>query len=155
MHGARGDVFSFSQCGGSYAVGVPEIAEFVKHGAASISHAVAEKVVRQLPHWKLEFSQINAPKFPHLVDQLEFLATVVEDAVDGTYKDLPCYTLAQATFALIYAHKKIGIIPDSLLEFGKADDSAVVRAVLIHNEKAIQVYAASQNSNWLGVSNEA
>ena len=68
---------------------MPEIADFVTRGAASVSHAVVDKVVRQLPHWKLEFSQINAPKFPHLVDQLEFLANAVEDAQDGTYKDLP------------------------------------------------------------------
>jgi hypothetical protein len=39
-------------------------------------------VLRQLPQWKLEFTQIRAPQFPHLVDQLEFLANGVEDAVE-------------------------------------------------------------------------
>jgi len=58
---------------------MPEIARFVNGGAGSITPAIAEKVVRQLPQWKLEFTQISAPKFPHLVDQLEFLADVVED----------------------------------------------------------------------------
>ena len=51
-----------------------EIAKFVNNGAASITPAIADKIVHQLPQWKLEFTQINAPKFPHLVDQLEFLA---------------------------------------------------------------------------------
>ena len=64
-----------------------EIAKFVNRGAASITPAVAEQVLRHLPQWKLEFTQINAPKFPHLVDQLEFLADAVEDAVEGAYKD--------------------------------------------------------------------
>jgi hypothetical protein len=68
---------------------MPEIAKFVNSAAASITPAIAEKVLRQLPQWKLEFTQINAPKFPHLVDQLEFLADAVEDAVEGVYKDLP------------------------------------------------------------------
>ena len=133
---------------------MPEIADFVTRGAAYISPAVVEKVVRQLPHWKLEFSQINAPKFPHLVDQLEFLANAVEDASDGTYKDLPYYAVAQATFALIYAHKKFGIIPDSLLDLGKADDSAVVRAALIQNQKAFGLYAATQGVDWTKVTSK-
>lgn len=121
-----------------------EIVKFVNNGAASITPAVAEKVLRQLPQWKLEFTQINAPKFPHLVDQLEFLADAVEDAVEGAYKDLPFVTIAQATFALLYAHKKMGIIPDSLLNLGRADDSSVVRAVLIQNEKVLGLYAVAQ-----------
>ena len=125
-----------------------EIVNFVNHGAASVTPAVTEKVLRQLPQWKLEFTQIYAPLFPHLVDQLEFLADAVEDSAEGAYKDLPYVALAQAVFALIYAHKKVGIIPDSVLNLGRADDSSIVRAVLIQNEKAFAIYAASQNFDW-------
>ena len=84
-----------------------EIAKFVNHGAANITPNLAQKVLRQLPQWKLEFTQINAPKFPHLVDQLEFLTDAVEDAVEGAYMDLPYTAVAQAVFALLYAHRKI------------------------------------------------
>jgi len=115
---------------------------------------VVEKVLRHLPQWKLEFTQIQEPQFPHLVDQLEFLADVVEDVAEGAYKDLPYYALAQATFALIYAHKRVGIIPDSFLNLGRADDSAVVRAVLIQNEKAFQLYALAQNVDWSRITSE-
>jgi uncharacterized membrane protein YkvA (DUF1232 family) len=134
---------------------MPEIAEFVTRGAAAITPAALDQVVRHLPHWKLEFSQINAPKFPHLVNQLDFLANAVEDAADGTYKNLPFYAVAQATFALIYAHKKFGIIPDSVLDLGKADDSVVVRAALIQNEKAFELYAAMQGEDWSKVTSKA
>ena len=82
---------------------MPEIASFVTRGAASITPGVLQTVVRHLPQWRLEFSQINEPKYPHLVDQLELLASAVEDSVDGSYKDLPYYAIAQATFALIFA----------------------------------------------------
>jgi uncharacterized membrane protein YkvA (DUF1232 family) len=125
-----------------------EIVNFVNHGAASVTPAIAEKVLRQLPQWKLEFTQIYAPLFPHLVDQLEFLADAVEDSAEGVYKDLPYVAQAQAVFALIYAHKKVGIIPDSVLNLGRADDSSIVRAVLIQNEKAFAIYAATQNFEW-------
>jgi uncharacterized membrane protein YkvA (DUF1232 family) len=128
-----------------------EIANFVNHGAGAITPAIAEKVFKQLPQWKLEFTQIYAPLFPHLVDQLEFLADAVEDTMEGAYKDLPFYAVAQAVFALLYAHKKVGIIPDSILNLGRADDSSIVRAVLIQNEKAFAIYAASQNRAWSAI----
>jgi hypothetical protein len=103
---------------------MPEIAKFVNSAAGSITPAIAQKVLHQLPQWKLEFTQIHAPKFPHLVDQLEFLADAVEDAVEGAYKDLTYTAVAQAVFALIYAHKKMGIIPEGILELGRADRRA-------------------------------
>src|SRR5438309_3805026 len=111
-----------------------EIVDFVNRGAWSITPAVTEKVLRHLPQWKLEFTQIYEPLFPHLVDQLEFLADAVEDVAEGAYKDLPYLAFSQALFALIYAHKKVGIIPDTVLNLGRADDSSVVRAVLIQHE---------------------
>src|ERR1700721_2146860 len=101
---------------------MPEISKFVNGGAGSITPAIAEKVLRQLPQWKLEFTQISAPKFPHLVDQLEFLADAVEDAVEGAYKELPYYAGAHAVFARVYAHKKMGMLPENVLELGRADD---------------------------------
>ena len=125
-----------------------EIVDFVNRGAATITPAIVEKVVRHLPQWKLEFTQIYTPLFPHLVDQLEFLANAVEDVAEGAYRDLPYSAFAQAVFALIYSHKKVGIIPDSVLNLGRADDSSVVRAVLIQNEKAFAIFAASQDLEW-------
>lgn len=133
---------------------MPEIAKFVNNGAASITPGVAEKVVRQLPQWKLEFTQIHAPLFPHLVDQLEFLADAVEDAVEGAYKELPYFAVAQAAFALIYAHKKGGVIPDSILSLGYADDSSIVRAVLIQNERAFAIYAGTQGVDWQKITSQ-
>jgi hypothetical protein len=131
-----------------------EIAKFVNHGAANITPAVAENVLRHLPQWKLEFTQINAPKFPHLVDQLEFLADAVEDVMEGAYKELPFSAIAQSVFALLYAHKKMGIIPEGVLELGGADNSSVVRAVLIQNEKAFAIYAGVQGVDWQKITSQ-
>jgi uncharacterized membrane protein YkvA (DUF1232 family) len=125
-----------------------EFVQYVNHGASRVTPKVAELVLRQLPMWKVEFTQINAPKFPHLVDQLEFLADAVEDFAEGAYKDLPYFAFAEAVFALTYAHKKIDIIPDLLPEIGRADDSSIVRAVLIQNERAFEKYAEAQGFNW-------
>jgi len=133
---------------------MPEIVEFLNHGAASISPAVVDKMLRALPQWKLEYTQIYEPLFPHLGHQLEFLANAVEDSAEGAYKELPYYAIAQATFALIYTHKKFGIIPDSVPNLGRADNSSVVRAVLIQNEKAFAIYAASQDQDWSKITSQ-
>jgi uncharacterized membrane protein YkvA (DUF1232 family) len=127
---------------------VPEIVEFVNHGAGLITPAVVEKVLRKLPLWKAGFTQIAAPRFPHLVDQLEFLADAAEDTADGAYKDLPYHAFAAAVFALTYAHNKMDIIPDHMGDLGRADDSSVVRAVLIQHEKAFAKYAAAHGFEW-------
>jgi uncharacterized membrane protein YkvA (DUF1232 family) len=133
---------------------MPEIVEFVNRGAATISPTIVEKLLRHLPQWKLEFTQIHEPLFPHLGEQLEFLADALEDTAEGAYKELPYLAMAQAAFALIYAHKKVGIIPDSVLSLGRADDSSVVRAVLIQNEKAFALFAASNNRDWAQITSQ-
>ena len=133
---------------------MPEIAAFVNRGAATVTPMMVDQLLRHLPQWKLEFTQIHEPLFPHLADQLEFLADAVEDTAEGAYKDLPYIAFAQAVFALIYSHKKVGIIPDSVLSLGRADDSSVVRAVLIQSEKALAIYAASQNKDWSQITSQ-
>jgi hypothetical protein len=131
-----------------------EIVDFLDHGASLITPAVAEGVLKHLPLWKVEFTQINEPKFPHLVDQLEFLADVMEDFAEGAYKELPYTAYAKAVFVLIYAHKKAGIIPDYVPDHCHADHSSLVRALLIQNEKAFAIYAATRGVDWAKVTNE-
>jgi uncharacterized membrane protein YkvA (DUF1232 family) len=125
-----------------------ELANFLHNGAAKITPQILHGVFKKLPYLKMEFTQINAPKYPHLVDQLEFLADVVEDFADGTAEDLPYVTIANATFALIYAHRQFDLIPDSIPEFGHADDSGVVRAVLIEHERVLAKYALRNGVDW-------
>ena len=131
-----------------------EFASYVNHGAAKVTMSMVKRVARQLPDWKLEFTQIAAPQFPHLIDQLEFLADAVEDFAEGAYRDLPLYTAAQAVFAITYAHKKVDIIPDLIPNTGRADDSSVVRAVIIQNEKAFAAYAEWSGLDWSKITTE-
>jgi uncharacterized membrane protein YkvA (DUF1232 family) len=126
-----------------------EIANYVLQGAGQVTPALVDKVLRSLPMWKVEFAEINAPQFPHLVDQLEFLADAVEDVAEGAYKELPYHAFAAAVFAITYAHRKTDIIPDFVSgHMGRADDSSIVRAVLILHEKPFAKYAESQGFNW-------
>ncbi|MBI4657536.1 MAG: hypothetical protein HY735_01595 [Verrucomicrobia bacterium] len=125
-----------------------EIVKFVHRGMSRITPKVLKGIHKKLPFLKVEFATINAPKFPHLVDQLEFLADVVEDFAEGAAEEVPYVAAASAVFALAYAHRQYDLIPDSDPQFGHADDSAVVRAVLIEHERVLEDYAAKHAINW-------
>ena len=125
-----------------------EIVKFVHHGAAQITPQILKGVHKKLPFLKMEFAQINAPKYPHLVEQLEFLADVVEDFAEGEADELPYVAVAAAAFALVYAHRQVDLIPDTIPGFGHADESSVVRAVLMENEKALAAFATKHRLNW-------
>jgi uncharacterized membrane protein YkvA (DUF1232 family) len=110
----------------------------IPHGQdASLHQGLAREAAKEslLPR--------HGKNFPHLVDQLEFLADCVEDVAEGAYKDLPYSALAAAVFALTYAHKKTDIIPDHVGPLGHADDSSVARAALILHGNALAAYAES------------
>ena len=62
--------------------------------------------------------------------------------------------MAQAAFALIYAHKKAGIIPGPVPELATADKSSVVRAALIQNERSLSAYAKRHGLEWATVTSK-
>jgi uncharacterized membrane protein YkvA (DUF1232 family) len=132
-----------------------EMAEFVRGGAAKITREILQRVHKKLPMLKLQFAQLHAPSFPHLVPQLQLLANVVEDFVDGKADDVPLTTVAAACFAIIYAQRQWDLIPDPIHDVGRADDSSVVRVVLIENEKVLSAYAEKQGLNWRTISVKA
>ena len=76
------------------------------------------------------------------------------DTYEGAYNDLPYFALAEAVFALTYAHRKVDIIPDSIVDLGHADDSSVVRAVILQNERAFEKYARAQGVDWKNITAE-
>jgi uncharacterized membrane protein YkvA (DUF1232 family) len=125
-----------------------ETAKFVHRGAAAVTPSVLKGVHKRLPFLKLKFNELSDPAFPHLSDQLEFLANLVEDFAEGVEDDLPFVTVAASVFALLYADRQIDLIPDSIPEFGYADDSAVVRTVLIEHEKVLAAYAERHKMRW-------
>lgn len=132
-----------------------DIADFAKHGADSITPEMMDRLLHQMPLLKAEFVQIEDDQYPHLIDQLNFLAELVEDCNEGVVKDIPYTAMAHAAFALIYAHRVVDLIPDSLPAFGHADDSAVARAVLILYENHFRRYADRRKLNWSQITSKA
>jgi uncharacterized membrane protein YkvA (DUF1232 family) len=129
-----------------------EISNFVNRGAAMITPRALKAIHKKLPFLKLKFTEVDAPAYPHLVDQLEFLAAVIEDFAEGADDDLPYATVSAAVFAVIYAHRVSDLIPETVPDFGHADESAVVRAVLSEHQKILEAYASRHEMEWDAVS---
>ena len=94
--------------------GMSETAKFMHHGALRLRRASSRACIRNFPFLKLKFNELNDPAFPHLSDQLEFLANVVEDFAEGVEEDLPYLTAASAVFAILYADRQFELIPDAI-----------------------------------------
>jgi len=127
---------------------MPEIAKFVHQGVSMITPTILKGVHKKLPFLKLRFAEIDDPGFPHLSEQLEFLADVVEDFAEGFAEDLPYLTAAAAAFALIYANRQMDMIPETLPQLSHADGSMVVRTILLEHEKILVTYAAERKLSW-------
>ncbi|MGF1678513.1 MAG: hypothetical protein ACFCUX_04890 [Candidatus Methylacidiphilales bacterium] len=125
-----------------------EIVTFLQKGASRVTPAQVDRMLRELPLLKAEFAQIDDPKFPHLVEQLNFLAEYVEDFAEKKLPHVSYCSITEAVFALIYAHRVIDLIPDSVEEFGHLDDSVVTRAALIRHENEFRAYAESRGLDW-------
>ncbi|MEC8973376.1 MAG: hypothetical protein VX509_05615, partial [Verrucomicrobiota bacterium] len=137
--------------GQTHAWGMSEIAEFLHHGAEQITPKILEGIHKKLPALKLEIAEIDAPEYPHLIEQLEFLASVVEDHVEGADDALPLVAVAEAAYALTYAHNQLGLIPNHLPHIGHADESSIVRTILIENERVLSKYAERRDIDWVTV----
>jgi uncharacterized membrane protein YkvA (DUF1232 family) len=125
-----------------------EIANLVQRGTAAITPNILKGVHKKLPFLKLKFTELDDPAYPHLTDQLEFLADVVEDFAEGVEEDMPYAAVAASVFALLYAHRQLDVIPGALPENGQINDSPVVRAVLMEHEKVFAAYAERHKMKW-------
>ncbi|MEM6883979.1 MAG: hypothetical protein AAF571_03035 [Verrucomicrobiota bacterium] len=125
-----------------------EISSFLNHGASLITQAKIDALLRQLPLLKAEFTQIDDDGYPHLINQLNFLSDYLEDYAEQKLPEATLHAAAAAAFVLIYAHRVIDLIPDTLGKIGQADDSAMARAAIIIHEKQFREYADQRGLNW-------
>ncbi|WP_157895356.1 hypothetical protein [Verrucomicrobium sp. GAS474] len=125
--------------------------EYVKKQAVRVTPAAVKGLLLKLPLLKVEFTQIAAPAFPHLFEQLEFLAGLVEDFAEGVDEQIPYVVAAEAAFVLLYVHKHIDMISGELPSDAHADDSSIVRAVLTSRQAELADYASRHQIPWQGL----
>jgi uncharacterized membrane protein YkvA (DUF1232 family) len=121
-----------------------ELKRFIAESAARITPARLEKLIRLLPQIRLAVTQVH--EFPHLADQVEFLAEIIEDFYSGLSRDIPYTAIAESAFALLYVHKHLDIIPDDIPGMGRADDAAIVTTVFEHYKQPFLAHVLAQRT---------
>lgn len=128
-----------------------ELAEFVRHGVGKVTPRMVRGIYQKMPMLKVAFAEIEAPGFPHLGRQLDLLASLIEDFSEGKADDVPYSAAAGAAFAILYMRRELDLIPDTVPEVGMADDSGVVRVVLMEHERVLSNYADRIGVGWRNV----
>lgn len=115
--------------------------EFVLRGGQTVTAGRMNAFRRQIPFLKVKAETLNSPDFPHLAEQARFLSRYAEDVLDGVYPSGDLQAITETVFGLGYLLNDVDIIPDDIPGKGLADDSAVLRAVLLSHEAEFQAFA--------------
>ena len=131
------------------------IHEFVIRGGQTVTAGQMDAFRRKLPFLKVKAEMLDVPEFPHLKRQTNFLVRYAEDVLDGAYPCSDLQAIAETVFALGYLLKEVDIIPDSVPGMGLADDSVVLRAVLMGHEEEFRAFAKKEDLDFSAVTTEA
>ncbi len=132
-----------------------DIQEFIVSGSQKITPSEIAQFEEKLPLVLAKINEVDPPRQPHLQEQAQFLVRFVEDCLDNKYTPNDLAALAEALFALMYLDKQVDIIPDSVPEIGYADDSAVIRTVLVTHPVEFSAYGTHTGVEYTELSLEA
>ena len=104
-----------------------DLQQLILDGARRVTPLYVGKLVRHLPEIRLVATQVT--DFPHLADQVEFLAELIEDFHSDLNPNVPYTAIAEAAFALSYLRRRVDIIPDGVPGIGYGDDAAIITTV--------------------------
>jgi len=115
-----------------------EAAAIVKRDAERVTDQDIEKVLDKSEDIRRQFeSEGPLGKF---VDDCKLLIALVKDYWRGRYKQIPYWSIAAITAALLYVLNPLDLIPDFIPGLGQLDDAAVVAACLLLVRQDLQKY---------------
>ncbi|MBF0431947.1 MAG: DUF1232 domain-containing protein [Fibrobacteria bacterium] len=97
-------------------------------GIAKVKDKDIEKVVKKSS--KLKNTFITEGPFKEFVDDSILLVELVKDYWNGSYREIPYYSIIAVVAALIYVISPVDLIPDFIPVIGYMDDAAVVALCL-------------------------
>jgi uncharacterized membrane protein YkvA (DUF1232 family) len=106
--------------------------------AQKVTPQDVEKVINKSDEIRRQFeSEGPLGKF---VDDCKLLLAAVKDYWRGRYRQIPYWTIAAVTAALLYVLNPLDLIPDFIPGLGQIDDAAVVAACLLLVRQDLQKY---------------
>jgi uncharacterized membrane protein YkvA (DUF1232 family) len=112
--------------------------EYVREGAEKVTDQDIENVADHADDIRKQFNARGPLK--RFIEDGRMLTVLVKDWRTGNYRRAMRWTIAAATFALIYVINPFDIVPDVLPFVGAVDDATVVAACLMLIERDLFKY---------------
>ena len=125
-----------------------EFAHLIEQGATAIHRVDLETLAHRLPEIRVRVQSFDCHEYPHLPDQVEFLALLIEDTAAGLNQDLPFSALAEAAFALNYLLNSQDVISDEAPGIGFLDDAMIVALVLQRHQALFRDHPRAHKLRW-------
>ncbi len=115
-----------------------QAAEELNKRAENITADDLKKVLDKRDEIEEKFNA-NGPLGKFITD-LKLLFSIVQDYINGEYKEIPYWSIAAIVAALLYVLSSIDLIPDFIPIIGYVDDALVVAACLTMIEQDLYNY---------------
>lgn len=80
------------------------------------------------------------------IEEVKIFISLLKDFINGEYKDVPWFTIAAITVALLYVLNPLDVIPDVIPIIGQIDDAFVLAVCLMMVEEDIIAYKEWKDS---------
>jgi len=106
---------------------------------------VTEKDVEDILKKKKEIDE-KLKKVPgtlgKMINQIKLLFGMIADYWNGTYRNIPWFSIAMAVAAIVYFLSPIDLIPDFIPVIGYVDDALVIAVCIWAMEEDLRAYCA-------------
>lgn len=82
-----------------------------------------------------EYVYKNLDKLPKDTGDLKLLINLFKDWYNGTYREIPWYSIAAIILGFLYLISPVDLIPDMIPVLGQIDDVVIIRWILMHIAK--------------------
>lgn len=82
-----------------------------------------------------EYVYKNLDKLPKDTGDLKLLINLFKDWYNGTYREIPWYSIAAIILGFLYLISPVDLVPDAIPILGQIDDAVVIRWILTHIAK--------------------
>lgn len=110
----------------------------IKKGTKKITEEDIRKVL--VSENILEEKINNNSSFKKIIDEIKLFFSIIKDYTNGTYKEIPFWTIGAITFSLLYALSPIDFIPDFIPVIGYVDDALIIATCYKMVKKDLEKY---------------
>ncbi len=119
--------------------------EELKEGAKKITEDDLKKVLDRENEIEEKFISNNSLK--KFINDIKLFFSLIRDYVNGSYREVPWYSIAAIVAALLYVLSPIDLIPDFIPVIGYVDDALVVAACLKMVQTDLDDYRTWKETN--------